>query len=925
MLKDSAVNKTINEAMTRKGAACLLFAESGKGKREFLTRLSGNFQKTFWFSPVFDDFESLPLIIAEKLFANDKERLRKVSQLVYCRSAFNNEDVIVSYLTDFIGGEKGDFLFVFEQMDRVPEMFDFRIIERLIVLSPLNLKIAVASDNFISFDYSKFEKNWPMLVDVAGMASDGKEELFGLDAYFSTLDQAGRSFLKTFAKLEYIDASFAETIYPNAKKLLETLAKHPSMVSERGKNLFVFSKGFKAHIEETIKDEPISDYDGLKLSLGRYYAEKKDYFGAFKCFSKIRNMPLVNDMVAEILGNRILCHKLNRYAALYGRMTRYENEYEYPYYMIYVAMTMIANKRYDECRTVCSRLLEEHGDIRNVFCAAHTVAMVSLVEEKKFKQAYDYSVRHSFANFPETANREMADIFCMTLRSIIEGDLQFEVAKLAAYDRAVNEMNGENEIWFVRVKETFADAFYHVGNYKKGWDIMHEIQRVVPFYIIPYKVVNYRFFIDGDMAAIKEFIDTAVKKAERLGITQDVSLLYAARGRVLGYAGRYDEAIADYDRAVSLDSEMGRVKFQNIAERVVAYARWKDLTYAREVAFTYCKFAEAHSPQNRDVMLYALCICCYLAGDYDSAYRAALDCVKASNVKSVYWLIGMGLALSYLLNKNSVDNPIGLVTRIMKTAESYGMDSMMVENSDIFAPILDFAKENGVSKDYVEVLEKRIAEKKAAITPDIKLSVKMFGATAVKCGNAEICWKTKKAKELFLHYFVSGQDGMERKRILETMWSDYRHDSAINNLKTTNNIIRKALDGAGVKYKLDYFNGKYVLAVDNAASDERRFRELAASWEQETVVRKKNDIAEEIMVEFNEPYAADATSGYFKSRAHEIEQKKVYILIRTVKTLLRNGDYVEAKRFFDWLKTTDKDADYGALEQMINERLGQNV
>lgn len=925
MLKDSAVNKTINEAMKRKGAACLLFAESGKGKREFLTRLSGNFQKAFWFSPVFDDFESLPLIIAEKLFANDRDRLRKVSQLIYCRSAFNNEDIIVSYLTDYIGGEKGDFLFVFEQMDRVPERFDFGIIERLIVLCPSNLKIAVASDNFISFDYSRFEKNWPMLVDVAGMASDGQEELFGVDAYFSTLDESGRVFLKTVAQIEFIDARFAETLYPNARKLLETLSKQPSLVSERGKNLFVFSSGFKSHIEEAISDTPLMDYNELKLALGNFYASKGDCFGAFKCYSKVRNMPLVDGMVKNILKDRMLVHKLNKYAAIYGSMTRFSDEYDYPYYMIYVALTMIANGRFEECRAVCDRLLESYGESRSVFCAAHTLAISSLFEEKKYREAFDYSVKHSFSSFPETGTREMADIFCMTISSMTLGDVQFELNKLSTYDRIVNDMHGENEIWFVKVKQTLADAFYHLGNYKKGWDIMHEIQRVVPFYIIPYNVVNYRFFIDGDMAAIKDFIDKAVEKAERLGITQDVSLLYAARGRVLGYVGRYDEALADYDRAILLDNEISRVKFQNIAERVVAYARWKDLTYAREVAFTYYKFAEAHSPLNRDVMLYALGICCYLAGDYDAAYQTALDCVKTSKVKSVYWLIGMGLALSYLLKKNSVDNPGGLVTRILKTAESYGMDSMMVENADIIAPILEFAVENGVQPEYVGTLRRRIAEKKALISPEIKLTVKMFGTTSVKSGNEEIGWKTKKAKELFLHYFVAGQEGLERKRILDTLWSDYRHDSAINNLKTTNNIIRKALDGAGIKYKLDYYNGKYVMTMENATSDEQRFRELAEKWERETVVRKKNDIAEEIMLNFGEPYADDTSSGFFAARAHEIEQKIVYILIWTVKTLIRGGDYLDAKRFFDWLKIADKDADYGTLEQMINERLGQNV
>lgn len=925
MLKDSAVNKTINDALTRRGAACLLFADSGKGKREFLTKLSGNFQKTYWFSPTFDDFESLPLVIAEKLFANDRDRLRQVIQLIYCRSAFNNQDVIVSYLTDYVAGEKGDFLFCFEQMNDAPEDFDFGIIERLIVHCPKNLKIAVASEKFINFDYTKFEKNWPMLVDVAGLASDGKEELYGIDAYFSTLDQYGKTFLKTVASLEFIDAGFAETFYPNAKKLLETLSKEPSMVSERGENLFVFSSGFKKHIAETITGEPLMEYAELKTKFGDYLAGKGDWFGAFKCYSKVRSMPRVDGMIKRILDDRVLTHKVLSYAALYGLMMRFDDEYDYPYYMLYVAATLTLKGKFDESREICDNLLEEYGDRRDVFCTAHTIVMASLMKQKRYADAFDYSVKRSFYSFPETEKREMADIFCYTVSAMTLGDIQFELQKLLAYDRIVNEMHGEKEIWFVKVKETLADAFYHVGNYKKGWDIMHEIQRVVPFYIIPHLVVNYRFFIDGNMPDIKEFIDRAIEKAERLGITQDLSLLYAARGRVLGYVGRYDEAIAEYDRAVSLDKEIGRVKFQNIAERVVAYARWKDLTYAKEVAFTYYKLAEAHSPFNKDVMLYALGICHFLAGEYELAYQTALDCVKASQVKSVYWLVGMGLALSYLLNKNSVDNPIGLVTRVMKTAESYGMDSMMVENADIIAPVLEFAKANGISEHYVAVLERRIAEKKTMVSPEIKLEVKMFGTTSVKCGQNEIGWKTKKAKELFLGYFVAGKEGISRKKILDTLWNDYRHDSAINNLKTTNNLIRKALDGAGIEYSLDYFNGKYVLSLENVSSDERRFRTLVETWEKETITRKRIDLAEEIAFSFDEPYAADLTGGTFSARAHEIEQKKIYILIWTVKMLIRGGDFLDAKRFFDKLKIVDKDADYGNLEQNINERLGQNV
>ena len=93
----------------------------------------------------------------------------------------------------------------------------------------------------------------------------------------------------------------------------------------------------------------------------------------------------------------------------------------------------------------------------------------------------------------------------------------------------------------------------------------------------------------------------------------------------------------------------------------------------------------------------------------------------------------------------------------------------------------------------------------------------------------EIFWKTKKCKELFLLYSFY-PDGIERNKIISEIWSDYVYASAINNLKTTNNLIRKTLKEYGIPFDFSYANGKYKLTTEYSESDIDAYRALQKEY-----------------------------------------------------------------------------------------------
>ncbi len=914
---DADFNLVINKIVAKQGVSTMVVAKDGSGKGPFLTALSAYYKKVFWFSPLADDFGNLVLCIAQRIFEGDKDKLNKVKQILYCKNRFNNDDVVINYIFDYISRDKNNYMFTFEEMDVLSKDYDFSQIERMIKLCPDNLKIVVSSERFIPVDFSCFGNRWPTIIDEKVIRE--KSDSAAISVYMNMIDTSERIFLKTFGRARIVCADFAESIFGGAKKILDTLSGYPSMVSKRGNGFYKLTSGFKKYIAEELHVEPEMTEEELGNRYVEYCVRHKDYRQAIKAVYEVDDVAGLDGVLKLALTDKLDLDTLIKIARYYPPRHRDVAPEDYPYYAVYLALSEYIVGNGDRAVDVVKRAESALGETDPVYLVAIGLELYILYKLKRYaaeKTRYDY-----FSDYlGDKPVIETEDIISTNIKSMIEADMPINMNLIARYEQIFDA--DKDAVYYVKMKELFSRAYAHIGNYKKSIEIVEGLHNAIPFYTVPHNTVGLRFFgIDG-IAEVEEEIDKALANAEAKDIRTDKSLLYAAKGRVNEYFGKADEAIALYEKAVATPYSSNRAKFQNVADLTVAYARYRSVDYAKEYAGVYLKYAESFFPTYTYLLHYALAYCCFLEGDAKSAHDHAVDCVKQSKSKSRYWLLCMAVTANELIKKNAMGNPVEFVEKLLKTADNFGMDMMIVENYDIFDVIVGFAINNGIMKEYTDRILSELEKKEQARVRSSEVKVSLIGNSAVLVNGKEISWKTRKAKELFIHYVLAGSEGLDRNFILNLLWGDYQYDSAINNMKTTNNIIRKTLDKEGVEYKLEYLNSKYALRVKGCSTDVLEMAKLVDEALKEPNLRRKVLLTEKIIAEYKGEIGVDMQYQMVEDIRRDIRRNEIILLIRVIKALIRDNECIEARRFLDALTELDKEGDYQSFKNEINFRMG---
>ena len=404
----------------------------------------------------------------------------------------------------------------------------------------------------------------------------------------------------------------------------------------------------------------------------------------------------------------------------------------------------------------------------------------------------------------------------------------------------------------------------------------------------------------------------------------DTHMLYSVKALVAAYHGKAEEVKYYCDKAYSLiTKEDNFEKFFTIYVRCYTKASSGEVSYARNLAQIYLKYARERAPEYVEMMLQSYAYALFRSGDGERAYKAATQAINAAKHKSFIWLFSMGLATNWLLVKGELKDVESLVGNILRYSENYGMRMVPVDTAgDIFEPILRYAREHGIEPETVERIDALVAGRRGAKQEGAVIKVNMFGDVSITVGGKELQWKTRKSKELFLHYLVAGDIGIDRNVIIDFLWKDYLYESAINNLKTTNNIIRKTLQAYNVDFRLDYLNSRYSLKVYNISSDLNTYRELAEKFAREDDVTHKAEIMSDILKIYKSDFALDMNYADFEHERTSIKQEMILNLMKLIRALAKERKYIEAKEFLSSLVLIDKSNDYGhmvaELDRFIN-------
>ncbi|MFI3229889.1 MAG: hypothetical protein R3Y23_07025, partial [Bacillota bacterium] len=507
-------------------------------------------------------------------------------------------------------------------------------------------------------------------------------------------------------------------------------------------------------------------------------------------------------------------------------------------------------------------------------------------------------------------------IYCATLP--YRKSLGISVSK---YDSVINNESRDDAVLYMRGQEELALAYFDMGNYRRAHEIADMIKAYFPWYVIPHMFVPF-YYYQGDIARAEKMATDALVFSEQNGITKDVGLLYCTLGLVDFYNCKVEEGFKKIDKSVESKNDSEYVRFHCVAYRCISYARYGKPEYCKDLAHFNLKYCEAKNIEHINMMQIALSYAYLKLGNKDKAYQFATKCVQNSKSRSTNWLMGMAIATSHMLNNGDLKDGVTLVRNLLRSAESFGMEVVIIDYfNDIFDPILAFAKQNNIETQFVDRVSSIARNRLEARPITDKLKITMFGDVQITVGGKDVLWKTRKSKDLFLLYILAGNVGIDRNMIIDAFWKDYVYESAINNLKTTNNIIRKTLKAAGVDFVLEYINLRYILRLNNAENDYDRFRGFMTEYQETNTVMEQVDLMQEMVKLYKSDFATDIVYQEFVDERKNIKQEMTIKLLKLARALANKGEYIEAKSFLSTLSVLDKHNDYSHFVSELDARI----
>lgn len=908
-------NKIINDVMANNNSAVMLFAPSGTGKTDFLTELGNRYHMVYWFNALTDNIETFGESLAEKVYQNSPMLLAHAKQLQYCDPTKNGEAMVIMSILQHISTIKSNCLFVFERMEMLPENFDNRLIERLIKHCPKNLKIVVSSDRFLNFDYTKFEPVYPVLIDEKIL--DFQDARPNFRSYIKELNEEQIAFLAYISELDYTDGDFLNTFYSGGNELVSYLSGKECYVAARGKNLYRLTTSFRNWLKENRAevDAEYAKFNDIPATLrfAKYLLQKEKYYEAFKLCNKYGDIPFMDECISKMVQDKDYQMKLQRYCTYDAKPQEKFDYAKYPYYALYQAIRFLSSDANTSIEIVLE-IKDLLGENLAALSMAYEILIKGYLKQHKAQEANALaleaieSLSHDLSLFEP--------IFCLipTICQDLSIEPDFKLIKKA--ESILEEHDCTAEIWYAKVIETIAYFYHDIGRQKKAIALVSELKNNLPYYIIPYKMVMLSYY-SGDIEEAKRLADEAYKLAQKNEMTTDISLIYTTMANIDMYYGKTESAIKWYDKAVNTDYDVNQKKFYNIMQRCIAYAKIGKQNYAREVAHIYLKYSETYAKNYTNRMMCALAYCYSRQGNKQQANFYATSAVKQSQSRTMYWAISMGIAIEYLLERGDLKDASNLIRNLLKTCEKYNLTVTIIDTIDVFEPILKYAEQNAIMNEYVAEIRSLLTKKEREKQVSHNLKVKLFGTTAVYSGDEEIQWKTKKAKELFLHYILAGKEGIDRNLIIDYLWKDYVYESAINNLKTTNNIIRKTLAAFNVEFDLQYINCKYILNLGEVIVDYDEFKSVLESYKNEDNIYSKMTLMSTLVDKFKEGFAVEQSCVDFLRHRQNVLQEMSSLLLKLIMDLKSKAMYVEAKKFLNMLLQVEKKEDYKRLMDEI--------
>lgn len=900
---DKRNNRVINEIMSNSASSIIILSSSDCENTAFLSELSNRYPTTYWFNAKFDDQFSFSLEIANKVL-HDKEIYRKMIQLKYCEND-KVDNIIINVVLDNIRKKQGDCLFVFDHLEKLNSDFDYSLIELLIKNSPKNLKLIFISENLINLNYSLLEHYAPKIVDEFALGSSMQSITTDIDV--ADLTDNDIHFLAYISQISQAPIEFINTIYKRGVHLLKYIGlKYPSLVINKGEE-FAISRQLFEIAKNKSSQRGISPYTDNILNLLYNFYKTNKVMNALRLAFILDNLDFINETLNKIFEIEGYMIRLCEFAKCESNTIKeeyisLENIHCYGYSAIYD----FESGKYETALKKLEKILALNTLSKSAYIKYSYIKVKTLIELKEYSRGIEF-INGIIKDNEEIKEYECLLCFMPILLHDVEQKIDMECMKKC--ERHISLNSKTDSILHIKTLQFMSEAFFELGNYRKAIMMIQKIKTLVPFYVMPYRLLQYFYYMNDPIYAEKIALN-ALDKAKEFDIVTDVASIYCLLNKIYSFWGMKEEALLNIEKAVKCENSCPFIKYYAISLRVIYYARFSKKEFAKDIALIYAKQCEQNNNKYAFLIYGSVAYWYWRNGMREEAQFYANKCVVSTNSKTGLWLLATGVALNYALEDDTNEDLKTIVSKFFYTSEQYAMDMVIIDFDDCFINVIKYAQEHNLNHEYVEKLQSFINQKVRKEDKSNKVKIQIMGNVAIYVNNQEIVWKTKKARELFIIYVMRANAGIDRSKIFDLLWNEYIYESAINNLKTTNNIIRNTLTEYGIDFKLNYKNSKYTLTLKNYEFDYAKYEKYLDKFNIENGLGEKVNIMLDIINIYNTGFSNEFISSEFKELGQTVKQNLCLMLIEFIKLLIEKGRIIDAKKFMNSLMRIDDTGKY---------------
>lgn len=921
-MKSTAESIFINEIMSSKNSSTIILSRTDGENAGFIADLANNYRTTYWVNASYDNDYSLALAIAYKVFEDSSEMSKSLEQYNYCKLDFTKDIVILNAVLDYIAKLHYNCLLIIDNMETVSGGFNTRTIESILKNCPKNLKIVLVSEKFLELNYNIFIDATPKLI----CKEQTETTYFDESIADEPLSEDEFAFLHALSKHRFAESGFIDSVIPGGSELINKLSlKYRSSIMQTGGNMYNINSKLAALLEERGKGGNFTDEEYNDALYAYYIGDNgRNALKALKIALSLGDGKKINDAVKKIVDEKSEIFHLYEFSACVGKISfpDFTEEQLYARYFKIIYEILGAGE-YEKAEESSRKILSEISETHPLEPQITSCLIRALYSSGKKSEGAEYARNYVW----DKAERYGED-YLVKITAVVEKlaaglkslNMSIIVQRFRAVENFLLDKRFSDEFWYVNMLQTFVGCNLDLGNYKKAIGHLNTIKKLIPFYVIPSNMVGAYFFA-GDMELAAKTAKDIIEGSKCNNVTSNLTDAYALLGLTEFYHNKISDATYYLNEAVKQASSDENTLLTAIAIRAMMCAETGMNEYAKDLVLLYLKRCEITESKHLALMHGAAAYCFWHNKEKDKALFHARKCVVGSSSRSAFWLISTAIIIIYMFDSDDYKSCRTLVEKFLGASKNFGMEMVEVVCVDLFNPIIVYAEQNGIETEYVNFIKSKIKERNARINTEGALKIKFMGNTDVSVGGRELLWKTKKAKELFLLYVLKGEGGIDRNEIIEMFWGDYVYVSAINNLKTTNNIIRNTLSAQGIQFKLEYANSRYTMKIEIGETDYDAYLKTYESAEKEKDLSRKIMSVTRLIGMYSDGFASDVKITYFADIHEKLKEELALIIVKLIKELVNAENYLEAKRFASVLKKMQPNLEYGSLVADIDKKI----